>query len=216
MWWKASHAKKGKAMSLFPIFLKLDDRPCLVVGAGTIGQGKIRSLITAGARVRVVAPHATATVGDWAHAGVITWEQRNFEASDLDGVVLVVAATNSTAVNEVIFREAHRRNILCNAVDDPERCDFYYPAVVRRGNLQVAISTAGHSPALAQRLRRELEAQFGSEYAGWLEQLGEMRRQLFASDIDPEDRRHLLHELSSRSGFESATGASLRGKEEIS
>ena len=203
-------------MSLFPIFLKLDDRPCLVVGAGTIGQGKIRSLVAAGARVRVVAPQATAAVAEWARAGVITWEPRSFEASDLDGVVLVIAATNSTAANEIIFREAQRRNVLCNAVDDPERCDFYYPAVVRRGDLQVAISTGGHSPALAQRLRRELEAQFGAEYAGWLEQLGKTRQRLFASDIDPEGRRHLLHELASRKAFESATRASAGGREEIS
>jgi precorrin-2 dehydrogenase/sirohydrochlorin ferrochelatase len=203
-------------MSLFPIFLKLDDRPCLVVGAGTVGQGKIRSLVVASAKVRVVASRATAAVVEWARAGVITWDQRNFESSDLEGVVLVIAATNSTATNETIFREAQRRNILCNAVDDPERCDFYYPAVMRRGDLQVAISTGGQSPALAQRLRRELEARFGSEYAGWLEELGRKRQQLFASDIDPEGRRHLLHELASRQAFESATGASPRREEEIS
>jgi precorrin-2 dehydrogenase/sirohydrochlorin ferrochelatase len=203
-------------MNLFPIFLKLDDRRCLVVGAGTVGQGKIRSLLAAGAKVRVIAPHATAAVAEWDRAGVITWEPRSFEAPDLDGVVLVIAATNSTGVNEIIFREAKRRNILCNAVDDPERCDFYYPAVVRRGDLQVAISTGGHSPALAQRLRRELENQFGPEYAGWLEQLGKKRQQLFASDIDPEGRRHLLHELASRPAFEAAIGAGPGAKEEIS
>ena len=89
-------------------------------------------------------------------------------------------------------------------VDDPEYCDFYYPAVVRRGDLQLAISTNGHSPALAQRIRRELEMQFGPEYGEWLEELGRIRQQLFASKIDPEERRRLLHELASREAFEKA------------
>src|SRR5580704_6076723 len=203
-------------MSLFPMFLKLEGRKCLVVGAGKIGESKIRSLLVSKANVHVVAPWATPTVTAWDRAGILRWDARVFHPSDLDGVCLVVAATSIPAVNDVVYHEAQSRGALCNVVDVPERCDFYYPAVVRRGDLQVAISTGGQSPALAQRLRRELEAQFGSEYAGWLEQLGEMRRQLFASDIDPEDRRHLLHELASRSAFESATGASLRGKEEIS
>jgi precorrin-2 dehydrogenase/sirohydrochlorin ferrochelatase len=202
-------------MGLFPIFLKLDGRCCLVVGAGTIGQEKIRSLVLSGARVRVVAPRATAAVAAWARAEVITWEERNFEASDLNGATLVIAATNSTVLNETIFREAQRQNVLCNAVDDPERCDFFYPAVVRRGDLQVAISTGGHSPALAQRLRWELEEQFGPEYAPWLEQLGKIRQQLFASDIDPDNRRHLLHELASRKSFEAAQSSTPGRKGEV-
>ncbi len=202
-------------MSLFPIFLKLDGLPCLVVGAGTIGQGKIRSLVAASAKVLVVAPHATAAVAEWARSGIITWEPRVFDPADLDHVVLVVAATNSRAANEIIFRQAQQRKILCNAVDDPEHCDFYYPAVVKRGDLQVAISTGGHSPALALRLRRELQDQFGAEYAGWLAQLGRKRQQLFASDIDPEGRRSLLHDLASRRAFELADAGNRR-KEKIS
>jgi precorrin-2 dehydrogenase/sirohydrochlorin ferrochelatase len=188
-------------MSLFPLFLKLEGRKCVVVGAGNVAQSKIRSLLDSGANVRVIAPQANSAVEEWAHTGVIAWEARSFEASDLDGTVLVIAATSSSAVNETIFREAQQRNILCNAVDDPEHCDFYYGAVVRRGQLQVAISTEGQSPALAQRIRRELEAQFGPEYAGWVEELGRIREQLFASDIEPESRRQLLHELASRDAF---------------
>lgn len=189
-------------MSLFPMFLKLEGRSCLVVGAGTIGQSKIRSLLVAGASVRVVAPRANAAVAEWARSGVITWETRAFKAADLDGAILVVVATSDRGLNEAIFREAQRRNILCNVVDDPERCDFYYPAIVRRGELQLAISTGGRSPALAQRLRCELEEQFGPEYAGWLEELGRARQQLIASSIEPEDRRRRLHELASRQAFE--------------
>jgi precorrin-2 dehydrogenase / sirohydrochlorin ferrochelatase len=188
-------------MSLFPLFLKLEGRKCLVVGAGNVAQSKIRSLLDSGANVRVIAPQANSAVEEWAHAGVITWEARSFEDSDLDGTVLVIAATSSSSVNGMVFREAQQRNILCNAVDDPEHCDFYYGAVVRRGQLQVAISTEGQSPALAQRIRRELEAQFGPEYAGWVEELGKVREQLFASDIEPESRRQMLHELASRDAF---------------
>ena len=188
-------------MSLFPLFLKLEGRRCLVVGAGNVAQSKIRSLLDSGAKVRVIAPQANTAVEEWARAGVITWEARSFEAADLEGTFLVIAATSSSAVNGTIFREAQQRNILCNAVDDPEHCDFYYGAIVRRGQLQVAISTEGQSPALAQRIRRELEAQLGPEYAGWVEELGKVREQVFATDIEPESRRQLLHELASRDAF---------------
>ena len=176
-------------MSLFPMFVKLEGRSCLVVGAGTVGEPKIRSLLDASASVRVIAPRTTSVVAGWAQAGTITWEAREFNTSDLDGVFLVIAATSSREVNEAIFLDAQRRNVLCNVVDDPEHCDFYYPAVVRRGDLQLAISTNGHSPALAQRIRRELEVQFGPEYGEWLEELGKIRQQLFTQDIDSDQRR---------------------------
>lgn len=194
-------------MTLFPMFMKLEGRPCLVVGAGTIGEPKIGSLIAADALTRVIALSATATVADWAREGSIVWEARPFAFADLDGVFMVIAATNSRELNAAIFNEARRRNILCNVVDDPEYCDFYYPAVVRRGDLQLAISTNGKSPALAQRVRRELEIQFGPEYGEWLEQLGKVRQELFASKIDPEERKRLLHRLASREGFEEAQAA---------
>jgi precorrin-2 dehydrogenase/sirohydrochlorin ferrochelatase len=194
-------------MTLFPMFMKLEGRPCLVVGAGTIGEPKISSLIAAGASTRVIALNATAAVAEWARAGSITWERRAFEFADLDVVFMVIAATNSRELNAAIFNAARQRNILCNVVDDPEYCDFYYPAVVRRGDLQLAISTNGQSPALAQRIRRELEIQFGPEYGEWLEQLGKIRQQLFASRMNPEERRQLLHELASSAAFEEARAA---------
>src|ERR1700722_7263849 len=192
-------------MTLFPMFLKLEGRSCLVVGAGIIGEPKIDSLLTAGAAVRVIAPRVTQAVAKWAEVGASRWEAREFQISDLDGIFLAIAATSSREVNGIVFQEAQRRNILCNVVDDPEYCDFYYPAVVRRGDLQVAISTNGHSPALAQRIRRELEIQFGPEYGKWLEQLGRTRQELFASKINPEQRRRLLHELASREAFKKAS-----------
>jgi uroporphyrin-III C-methyltransferase/precorrin-2 dehydrogenase/sirohydrochlorin ferrochelatase len=185
-------------MNLFPIFVKLAGRRCLVVGAGTVGQAKIQSLLDAGAQVHVVAPHGTATVTEWAQSGALSWEVREFQSSDLEATFLVIAATNSTATNAVIHQEAQQRNIMCNSVDDPENCDFYYGSVVRRGDLQIAISTAGKSPALAQRLRQDLEKRIGPEYTAWVDELGAQREKLFAQSIDPEERKRLLHELVSR------------------
>jgi precorrin-2 dehydrogenase/sirohydrochlorin ferrochelatase len=185
-------------MSLFPIVLKLAGRPCLVVGARSVGQTKTAGLLAAGANVRVVAPEATPAVAGWARSGAIQWEAREFIPADLDEKFLVVAATSSEMVNDLVFREARRGGVLCNVVDDPVRCDFYYPAVVRRGDLQIAISTNGRSPALAQRLRRQLEEQFGPEYELWVAQLGEARKKVFARLMDPERRRPILHRLASR------------------
>jgi precorrin-2 dehydrogenase/sirohydrochlorin ferrochelatase len=191
-------------MSLFPMFLKLEGRSCLVVGAGQIGEAKIRSLLVSRAKVHVIAPWATPTVTAWDRAGVLRWTAREFHPSDLDGVFLVVAATSITAVNDVVYQEAQTRRALCNVVDVPDRCDFYYPAVVRRGDLQVAISTAGHSPALAQRLRREFERQLAPVYAGWLQGLGKIRRDLFSRRMDPKKRRSLLHAVASGNPIEVA------------
>lgn len=191
-----------KPEKLFPMFLKLAGRPCLVVGAGETGESKIASLLDTEAKVRVVAPEATSQVQSWAETKKIEWTRRLWEPGDLDGIFLVVASTSSTKVHERIFEEATRRGVLCNIVDVPALCDFYYPAVVQRGALQIAISTAGQSPALAQRLRKELEAQFGTEYDAWLEQLGDERDKLFAERRDPDERKRLLHDLASAEAFQ--------------
>jgi precorrin-2 dehydrogenase/sirohydrochlorin ferrochelatase len=189
-------------MQLFPLFLKLQGRRCLVVGAGTIAEGKIAGLLDAGAHLRVVAPEATAQIRTWADANKIDWHQRSFGSSDLDGIFLVVAATSDTRVHNHIFAEAQEREILCNVVDVPDLCDFYYPAVVQRGALQIAISTSGESPALAQRLRKELEAQFGPEYEQWLKSLAAARKRLQSDKtLDPEARKRQLHALVTEEAF---------------
>jgi precorrin-2 dehydrogenase / sirohydrochlorin ferrochelatase len=187
---------------LFPMFLKLSGRPCLVVGAGSIAEAKIASLVEAEARVRVVAPGATEEVRSWADLNKIEWQQRRFDPGDLDGMFLVVAATSSKELHEQVFHEATKRGVFCNIVDVPALCDFYYPAVVQRGALQIAISTAGQSPALAQRLRKELEEQFGPEYVQWLEHLGETRDRLFSQQMNSEQRKRRLHDLASKEAFE--------------
>src|SRR5580700_11324453 len=189
-------------MSLFPMFVKLRDRLCVVVGGGQIAESKIPGLLAAEARVRVIAPEVTESLATQAREGQIEWVGKTFETQDLSGAYLVVAATSAIEVNHEIFREAEARGILCNAVDDPDYCHFYYPSVVRRGELQIAISTEGLSPALAQRLRRELELQFGPEYERWLKWLGAVRKFLRSTKDDPEKTKQLLHELASREMFE--------------
>jgi precorrin-2 dehydrogenase/sirohydrochlorin ferrochelatase len=191
-----------KPEKLFPMFLKLSNRPCLVVGAGAIAESKIASLLDAGGRVRVVAPEATPQVRAWAQSKTLDWHPRAFEPADLDGMFLVIAATSSTELHERIFEEATRRAVLCNIVDVPPLCDFYYPSVVQRGALQIAISTAGQSPALAQRLRKQLEDQFGPEYEEWLVHLGKARDKLHATDMDPDERKRLLHADATEEAFE--------------
>jgi precorrin-2 dehydrogenase/sirohydrochlorin ferrochelatase len=188
--------------NLFPVFLKLAGRRCVAVGGGAIGEGKIGSLLKAGAEIVVVAPEVTPNVREWARAAKLTWRARKFSPADLEGAFLVVAATPRRDVNHLVFCEARRRGVLCNVVDDPERCDFYYPAVLRRGSLQIAISTGGLSPALAQRLRRQLEQQFASEYGVWLEELGRTRRLLINTPMEEGHRRRWLHHLSTHQAFE--------------
>jgi len=200
-----------EAAALFPAFLKLEGRKCLVVGAGRIGQSKIEGLVACGAAITVIAPYANPSVESWAAAGRLVWRARGFEPSDLDRVFLAVVATSLPALNERIFQEARRRGVLCNVVDDPTRCDFYCPAVVRRGALQIAISTNGRSPALAQRLRRELEQELDPVYESGVEELGTTRQNLFEQAIDPAERKRLLHKIASRQGFEEFVATSRKG-----
>ncbi|MGC1686168.1 MAG: bifunctional precorrin-2 dehydrogenase/sirohydrochlorin ferrochelatase [Candidatus Acidiferrales bacterium] len=199
-------------MSLFPMFVKLQDRLCVVVGGGEVAEAKIPSLLEAGAKVRVIAPEVTEAISAWAKEGRLDWAPRKFGPGDLSGAFVVIAATSAIGVNQGVFHEADAQGILCNAVDDPERCHFYYPAVVRRGPLQIAISTAGFSPALAQRLRRELEAQFGPEYEAWLEWLGAVRAAMRAQSENPEETRKILHALASNEMFEQFLRASRDGR----
>jgi precorrin-2 dehydrogenase/sirohydrochlorin ferrochelatase len=195
---------KGTMSSLFPMFLKLEGKRCLVVGAGKVGEPKIGGLIETGARIHVVALQATDTVNAWAKAGKVTLELRPFAPEDLDGAFLAIVATSSRAVNGTIYREAQERGVLCNVVDVPEYCDFYYPAVVRRGDLQIAISTNGQSPSLSQKLRQQLEQQFGPGYAQWVAELGETRKLVLASNLDPQRKSELLHSLASREAVNAA------------
>jgi precorrin-2 dehydrogenase/sirohydrochlorin ferrochelatase len=186
------------------MFLKLEGKRCLVVGAGNVGEPKIAGLLDTGAHIRVVALDASPSVREWARAGKIDLEIRHFESSDLDGAFLAVVATSSRILNERIYDEAQRRRVLCNVVDVPDLCDFFYPSVVRRGDLQIAVSTAGKSPSLAQKIRQQLDKQFGPAYTEWVSELGATRQLILASDLDKQRKLDLLHSLASREAFEAA------------
>jgi siroheme synthase-like protein len=186
------------------MFVKLQGRTVVVVGAGAIAEGKIPGLLAAEAHVRVIAPGATVQIAAWARDGKLELLPRKFLPGDLDGASLAIAATSAPGVNSAVFLEAEARGIFCNAVDDIENCHFYYGSVVQRGDLQIAISTNGKSPALAQRIRKELEQSYGPEYAAWLEKLGTARNVLRAKATGFERIKNILHRLASKEMFERA------------
>jgi uroporphyrin-III C-methyltransferase/precorrin-2 dehydrogenase/sirohydrochlorin ferrochelatase len=192
-------------MSMLPIFLKLTGRNCLLVGAGNVALDKIGSLLSTGLRLRVIAPEARPEVSQFAREGKLEWIARRFQPSDLEGNFLVIAATDAPEVNAAVYQGCMERNILCNSVDDIPNCDFFFGSVVSRGNLQIAISTAGESPAVAQRLRREIDAQLPDDLGPWLENLGALRREVLAAHPRGETRKALLHTLAQRPLCESVT-----------
>jgi uroporphyrin-III C-methyltransferase/precorrin-2 dehydrogenase/sirohydrochlorin ferrochelatase len=192
-------------MSMLPIFLKLDGRRCLLVGAGTVALDKVGSLLKTGLQLRVVAPDAHIEIRQLAAGGKLEWIQRAFEPSDLDGNTLVIAATDSPEVNRAVYRGSVERGILSNSVDDIPNCDFFFGSVVSRGELQIAISTAGASPAFAQRLRREIDEQLPEDIGPWLEDIGQLRREVLETQPRSESRKLLLHQLAHRQVCESAS-----------
>jgi precorrin-2 dehydrogenase / sirohydrochlorin ferrochelatase len=186
-------------MALFPIFLKLTGRSCLVIGAGQLAESKIESLRAADGSVTVIAPDASPAIEALAASGEVTWHRRPYADGDVvPDTFLVVTATSVPEVNRAVYLEATSKSVLCNAVDDPPYCDFFFPSVVRRGDLQIAISTAGQSPALAQRLRKELNAALPADLGPWLAELGNLRREVLQLEPLNEERKQLLHELASR------------------
>src|SRR5688500_11242132 len=159
----------------YPVCLDLRERPCVVVGGGTVAARKVEGLLECGARVTVVAPVLGPVLKHWLQEGRIAARVRPYAEGDLEGAALAIAATNEPTVNAEIAAEARARGVWLNAADDPERCDFILPSVVRRGDLQIAISTGGRSPALARRVREDLERLLPAEYADLLPLLADLR-----------------------------------------
>jgi siroheme synthase-like protein len=156
--------------------LRLTGRRCLVIGAGEIGLEKVDGLLACGADVALIAPEAEPALQEYAREGSIAWERRPYAgAADLEGAFLVIAATNDSEVNIAVFEDAERRAMLVNIVDVPPLCNFILPAILRSGPLAIAISTAGASPALAKRMKREIAEQFGEPYARLAVLLNEVR-----------------------------------------
>jgi precorrin-2 dehydrogenase len=155
--------------------LKLAGRRCVVVGGGGVGLEKVDGLLACDAEVTLVAPDAVAALRDYAEEGSIRWERRAYAAADLEGVFLVIAATDDTDVNVAVYEDAERRATLVNVVDVPPLCNFILPAIVRSGPLAIAISTAGSSPALAKRIKREIASSYGEPHARLAVLLNEAR-----------------------------------------
>lgn len=193
--------KQKHLMRLFPLFLKLRGRRCLIVGGGKISEGKTAGLLSTGAKIRVVSPEVTAQIAAWHRGKKVQWIKRKFRKADLAGAYMVIAATSSAAVHQIVYKEAQRRGILCNIVDVPELCDFYYGSVVQRGDLQIAISTAGASPSLAKRLRKKLEKEFGAEYGDWLKVLVKERESIRRGAASAGEKLKLLEEAAGESAF---------------
>jgi precorrin-2 dehydrogenase/sirohydrochlorin ferrochelatase len=185
---------------MYPIFLNLQERRCLVVGGGEVALRKIQSLLKSGAMVTVVAPTATESLRKMASSGEIALSLREYRESDLEGAFLVIAATDDRWVNSAVSADARRRGVLVNVVDSPGECEFYVPSVVVRGDLVLAISTGGKSPALAKKIREDLERTYGPEYDRFLRLMGIVRRKVMAEGADTEHNRQRIVALI-RSGL---------------
>ncbi len=184
-------------MRYYPVFINLEKKQCLVVGAGEVGRRKIQSLLDSGA--------GGVTVIDTAEPGedmvplleydTLHFECRRFRDSDLDGKFLVIASTSSEEVNWRISNLCAERGILCNIVDQPEKCSFIVPATVKRGDLTVAISTAGRSPALAKQIRKNLQESFGDEYAVLLSIMGKLRPMMLGLGLETKDNTAVFRRI---------------------
>lgn len=197
---EAARDAEATTAPLYPIFLKVADKACLVVGGGNVAARKVAALVEAGARVTVVAPELGEILAEQAAAEhpAWSWLAREFRDEDVSGCVVVVAATDEPAVNDSAAVAARRAGVLVNVVDDPERCDFFVPAVVTRGAFQIAVGTGGLAPGLAARLRARLEQEFPRTWGSVVAAVGAARRAILSVDgLDEHTRRQALHDLAS-------------------
>ena len=182
-------------MKTYPIFAIIEDKPCLVVGGGAVGERKVQDLRQAGAKVTVLSRELTPALKELAEAGQIRYLAEDFTPDHLKGMVLVLAATDDRQVNARVSAAAQAQGLWVNVADDPEFCTFIVPAQVKRGDLTLAISTGGASPALARKLRRELQQQFGPEYRPYLALLKGLRDRLLSERRGRPENAELFHRL---------------------
>jgi len=182
-------------MRYYPVNLDIRNRKCLVVGGGDVGTRKVMTLLECGATVVVVSPAVTAKIEELSNNALIKLEKRGFKPTDLHQMFLVVGATDNPELNRQIHTGAERLGMLCNIADRPEVCNFILPAIVNRGDLIIAISTSGKSPAFAKKIRKDLEKEFGTEYAEFLKLMGRIRNKLLSQDHEPEVHKPLFENL---------------------
>jgi len=182
-------------MRYYPVNLDILNRKCLIVGGGSVSTRKVITLLDCGAIVTIVSPDVSEKLLELAGNGSIRWEKRSYLSSDLDGMFLVIGATDDEELNRQISADAEKINMLCNIADRPDVCNFILPAIVNRRDLVIAVSTSGKSPAFAKTLRKELEKQFGVEYAEFLRLMGAIRKKLLSEKHEPEAHKHLFEQL---------------------
>jgi precorrin-2 dehydrogenase / sirohydrochlorin ferrochelatase len=185
-------------MRYYPVNLDIRNRKCLVVGGGDVGTRKVMTLLECGATVVVVSPAVTAKIEELSNNTLIKLEKRGFKPTDLHQMFLVVGATDNPELNRQIHSGAERLGMLCNIADRPEVCNFILPAIVNRGDLIIAISTSGKSPAFAKKIRKDLEKEFGTEYEEFLKLMGRIRNKLLSQDHEPEVHKPLFENLIQR------------------
>lgn len=193
-------------MKYYPVNLDIRGRRCLVVGGGSVSTRKVKALLGCGAIVEVVATDVSSRLCSLSEEGLISLARRPYGSSDLAGAFLVIGATDDEALNAEISRDAERTGVLCNIADRPEACSFILPAVVNRGDLVIAVSTSGKSPAFAKKLRQDLEAEFGEEYGEFLLLMGAVRSRLLEQDHEPESHKGLFEALISSGLLEMVRG----------
>ncbi len=185
-------------MKYYPVNLDIQNRRCLVVGGGNVGARKVMTLLECGAMITVVSPIATERLIRLANKKSITWKERHYQSADLTGMFLVIGATDNEELNWRIHADAERQGKLCNIADRPQACNFILPSVVNRGDLILAISTSGASPAFAKKLRQDLEKEFGEEYAEFLRLMRAVRKKLLLRDHAPEAHKPIFEKLISK------------------
>jgi len=182
-------------MKYYPVHLDINNRKVLVVGGGSVGSRKVKTLLDCGARVTVVSPEVSRQLRELAASGDIKLAERSYQSEDLNGVFVVIGATDDETLNQQISSDADRLNTLCNIADRPEVCNFILPSIVQRDDLVITISTSGQSPALAKKLRKSLENQFGEEYGTLLQLMGAIRKKLLQQAHKPEAHKPLFEQL---------------------
>ena len=182
-------------MTHYPVFLDLAGRLVVVVGGGTIAQGKIDGLLAAGAGVQIIAPALTPELDTLVREGRVGYSARPYAAGDLEGADLAISATNDRAVNAQVWQDATAAHIWVNVVDDPPHCTFIAPSVARRGDLSVAVSTGGKAPVLAVRVREQIEALLGDEHAQFLELAGRLRGPIAERYPNLAERKRLWYQI---------------------
>ena len=183
-------------MKYYPICLDIQNRDCLVVGGGAVAARKVKTLLECGARVTVVSPAFTDELKEMKMENPsLTLVQRPYESSDVAGRFLVIGATDNETLNRTISRDAEENNLLCNIADFPEACNFILPSIVKQGDLMLAITTSGSSPAFAKHLRKKLEKAFGEEYIDFLKLMRRVRKILLDTGHAPEEHKPLFEQL---------------------